>query len=335
MKTITVVVPTYNEEGNIINLYHRTKKVFAEQLPDYICNIQFIDNASKDGTRKLIRELCRKDKTVTAIFNATNFGFTRSQFYGLAQATGDCAVMMCADMQDPPEVIPQFVHEWEQGYKIVVGIKNKSRENPLFYFGRNCYYKLIHRIAEIDHINQFDGFGLYDKEFIRVLHDLRDPLPYLRGIVSELGFPRKEITYTQDKRVAGKSKGRGFFNLYDFSLLGITSYSKIIMHLCTIIGAIVSGCSMVLAVVVVLKKLLNWDAYDAGMAATQTGIFMLGSLQLFFIGFIGEYVVNMNIRIMQHPLVVEEERLNLPLTQAEEKGKEAEAEDQKELATVE
>lgn len=310
MKTITVVVPTYNEEENIINLYHRTKKVFAERLPDYICNIQFIDNASKDGTRKLIRELCQKDSTVTAIFNATNFGFTRSQFYGLSQATGDCAVLMCADMQDPPEVIPQFVREWEQGYKIVVGIKNKSHENPILYFGRTCYYKLIHQIAEIDHINQFDGFGLYDKEFIHVLRGLHDPLPYLRGIVSELGFTRKEIIYTQEKRAAGKSKYRSFFKLYDLSLLGITSYSKVIMHLCTIVGAIVSGCSMLLAMIVILKKLVNWESYDVGDAAMQVGIFLLGSLQLFFVGFIGEYIVNMNIRIMQHPLVVEEERIN-------------------------
>lgn len=310
MKTITVVVPTFNEEANIMKLYHRVRKVFQEQLPDYICNLQFIDNASTDGTRTLIRELCKKDETVTAIFNASNFGFARSQFYGLSQATGDCAVMLCADMQDPPEVIPQFVREWESGYKIVVGIKNKSRENPLIYFARGCYYKLIHRIANIDHINQFDGFGLYDRAFIRVLKDLRDPLPYLRGIVSELGFPRKEIPYIQDRRRDGKSKELHFLSLYDLSMLGITSYSKVLMHLCTLCGAVVSGLSMLVALYVLVKKLLFWDTYEMGGAAVQVGIFFLGSLQLFFIGFIGEYIVNMNIRIMQHPLVVEEERIN-------------------------
>lgn len=317
MKTITVVVPTYNEEANIMKLYQRTKKVFAEQLPDYICNIQFIDNASKDGTRALIRELCRKDKTVTAIFNATNFGFVRSQFYGLSQAMGDCAIMLCADMQDPPEVIPQFVKEWENGYKIVVGIKNKSRENPFIYHARGLYYKLIRKIANIDHINQFDGFGLYDKAFINVLKDMRDPLPYLRGIVSELGFERKEILYMQDRRRDGKSKELHFLSLYDLSMLGITSYSKVLMHICTLLGAFVSGCSMLVAIYVLIKKLFFWDLYEMGGAAVQVGIFFLGSLQLFFIGFIGEYIVNMNIRIMQHPMVVEEERINF----ATEKGK--------------
>ncbi len=318
MKTITVVVPTYNEEANIMKLYQRTKKVFAEQLPGYICNIQFIDNASKDGTRALIRELCRKDETVTAIFNATNFGFVRSQFYGLSQAEGDCAVMLCADMQDPPEVIPQFVKEWENGYKIVVGIKNKSRENPLIYHARGFYYKLIRKIANIDHINQFDGFGLYDKAFINVLKNMRDPLPYLRGIVSELGFERKEILYMQDRRRDGKSKELHFLSLYDLSMLGITSYSKVLMHICTLLGAVVSGCSMLVAIYVLIKKLLFWDLYEMGGAAVQVGIFFLGSMQLFFIGFIGEYIVNMNIRIMQHPMVVEEERINF----CTDKGKE-------------
>lgn len=309
MKVITVVVPTYNEEANIVNLYNRTKKVFEEQLPDYCCNIQFIDNGSTDRTRMLIRELCQKDETVTAIFNAKNFGFVRSQFYGLSQAEGDAAVMMCADMQDPPEVIPQFVKAWEEGYKIVAGIKNKSRENPLMYFFRKCFYKLIGQISEIDHISQFDGFGLYDRSFIQVLRDLKDPLPYLRGIVAELGFQRKDIHYTQEKRVGGKTHFR-FLALYDLAMLGITSYSKVVMHLATLIGAVVSGLSFLVGLVALIIKLFNWDAFPFGTAATQVGTFLLGSLQLFFIGFVGEYIVNMNTRVMQHPLVIEETRIN-------------------------
>lgn len=309
MKVITVVVPTYNEETNIENLYHRTKKVFAEQLPDYCCNIQFIDNGSTDRSRMLIRQLCEQDETVTAIFNAKNFGFVRSQFYGLSQAEGDAAIMMCADMQDPPEVIPQFVKAWEEGYKIVAGIKNKSRENPLMYFFRKCFYKLIAQISEIDHISQFDGFGLYDRSFIQVLRDLKDPLPYLRGIVAELGFQRKDIHYTQEKRVGGKTHFR-FLALYDLAMLGITSYSKVVMHLATLIGAVVSGLSFLVGIVALIIKLFNWDAFPFGTAATQVGTFLLGSLQLFFIGFVGEYIVNMNTRVMQHPLVIEETRIN-------------------------
>lgn len=309
MKTITVVVPTYNEGGNILALYERTHRVFREQLPDYVCNIQFIDNASTDRTRELIAQLCEKDPTVTAIFNAKNFGFVRSQFYGLSQAVGDAAVLMCADMQDPPEVIPQFVREWENGYKIVTGIKNKSRENPLMYLGRKWYYRLIRQISDIDHIDQFDGFGLYDKAFIKVLRELKDPLPYLRGIVAELGFQRKDVPYTQDTRKAGKTHLR-FLALYDLAMLGITSYSKVVMHLATIIGAVVSGLSLLVALYAVVMKLTHWDTFPFGTAATQVGVFLLGSLQLFFIGFIGEYIVNINARTMDHPLVIEDRRIN-------------------------
>ena len=309
MKTITVMVPTYNEEANIMDLYHRTKRVFEEELPAYRCNIQFIDNGSTDETRHLIRTLCEKDETVTAIFNAKNFGFVRSQFYGLSQAEGDAAVMMCADMQDPPEVIPRFVEAWESGNKIVAGIKNKSRENPLMYFGRKCFYGLIRQIAEIEHIDQFDGFGLYDASFIKVLREMDDPLPYLRGIVAELGFHRVDIHYTQDKRRGGKSHFH-FLSLYDLAMLGITSYSKVIMHIATIIGACVSGLSFLMAIYTLVMKLLNWNTFPFGSAATQVGIFLLGSLQLFFIGLVGEYIVNINTRVMHHPLVIEEQRIN-------------------------
>lgn len=309
MKTITVVVPTYNEEPNILNLYERTNRVFKEHLPEYRCNIQFIDNGSTDNTRALIRSLCERDKTVTAIFNAKNFGFVRSQFYGLTQAEGDAAVLMCADMQDPPEIIPQFVKEWENGNKVVAGIKSKSRENPFMYLCRKIFYKLIKQISEIDHIDQFDGFGLYDKTFIKVLKNLKDPLPYLRGIVAELGFQRKEIKYTQDKRKGGKSNFH-FLSLYDLAMLGITSYSKVVMHLATIIGAIASGASMLVALVSLILKLVLWDKYPFGTAALQVGVFVLGSLQLFFIGFVGEYIVNINTRVMNHPLVIEDERIN-------------------------
>lgn len=323
MKVISVVVPTYNEEGNIMNLYHRTKKVFQEELPEYRCNIQFIDNGSTDATRVLIRQLCEQDETVTAIFNAKNFGFVRSQFHGLAQAEGDAAVMMCADMQDPPEIIPQFVRAWEEGHKVVAGIKNKSRENPIMYFFRHCFYKLIGQLSEIDHISQFDGFGLYDRSFIQVLRELKDPLPYLRGIVAELGYQRKDIPYTQAKRTSGKTHFR-FLALYDLAMLGITSYSKVVMHIATLIGAGVSIVSFLVGIVAMIMKLVNWDTFPFGTAATQVGTFLLGSLQLFFIGFVGEYIVNMNTRVMKHPLVIEECRINFDKLPKDDKKEEAE-----------
>ena len=188
-KAITIVVPTYNEQENIPLIYQRLSGIFTDKLPDYQMEILYIDNCSTDSSREKILELAEKDGRVKAIFNAKNFGFTRSTFYGLSQAEGDCAVLIFADMQDPPEMIPEFVKQWEQGYKIVTGIKSKSRENPIMYLVRKIYYWLLKRISEIEHIEQFDGFGLYDRSFIDVLRGLDDPL--------ELGFQRKEVTYTQ------------------------------------------------------------------------------------------------------------------------------------------
>lgn len=317
MKTICVVVPTYNEESNINDIYERVTNLFITSLKQYKYNILFIDNCSKDNTRNLIRDLCARDKNVKAIFNAKNFGFNRSLFYGLSQATGDCAVLMFADMQDPPEVIPNFVKEWENGNKIVCGIKTKSKENPIKYFFRKCYYKLIENISEIDHINQFDGFGLYDKSFIEVLKNIDDSLPYLRGIVAELGFKRSEVSYEQSKRKKGKSSFN-FMALYDLAMLGITSYSKVIMHLATILGAIISSISALIAIVIFIVKICNWNAFPLGTAAIQIGIFFLGAIQLFFIGFVGEYIVNMNVRTMHHPIVIEESRLNFDIEKIED-----------------
>ena len=309
MKTITVLVPTYNEEKNILKIYERLKKVFEESLASYKCAILFVDNDSKDSTQKLIRDLCEKDKSVRAIFNAKNFGFVRSQFNGLRAADGDAVVMLYADMQDPPEVIPQFVAEWEKGAGVVCGVKKSSRENPLMFLCRKIYYRLIKRIAEVDHIDQYDGFGLYDKSFIEILRKLDDNLPYLRGIVAEFGANRREVEYEQDVRKNGKSSFR-FLSLYDFAMLGITSYSKVTMHICTLLGAFASLASVGVAIWTLVVKIINWNSFSIGAAATQIGVFFLGSMQLFFIGFVGEYIVNINTRTMRHPLVVEKERLN-------------------------
>ena len=310
MKSISIVVPTYNEEKNIKDIYERITGLFNNELKNYELQLLFIDNFSQDATRMFIEELAERDKRVQAIFNASNFGFTKSTFYGLTQAEGDCAVLIFADMQDPPEVIPQFVKEWENGYKIVVGIKNKSKESKIKYFLRACYYKFISAISENSHIKQFDGFGLYDRDFIRVLRKLDDPLPYLRGIIAEIGYRRKEVYYEQEARKKGKSNFN-FFRLYDLAMLGVTSSSKILMRFATLIGGITAVVSLIVALVTFILKLINWESFNVGMAAVVIGIFFIGAVQLFFLGLLGEYVLNMNTRIMRHPLVVEEKRINL------------------------
>lgn len=309
-KTITVVVPTYNEEGNIQAIYDRVLSVFETSLAGYGMQILFIDNDSQDGTRILIRELAAKDERVQAIFNATNFGFSKSCFYGLSQAEGDCAVLMFADMQDPPEVIPEMVHKWEEGYKIVLGIKSKSRENKLMYLIRGIYYGILKKISETEHISQYDGFGLYDAVFIEQLRNLRDPMPYLRGIVSEIGYRHAEVEYTQELRKAGKSTF-SFMKYYDVAMLGITSSSKIVMRMAAFLGMGLGAVCMIVTLITLVLKICDWEYFNAGTAAIIVGIFFIGAVQLFFLGFLGEYILNINVRTMNHPIVVEEERINL------------------------
>lgn len=311
MKTISIVVPTYNEEKNIIAIYNKLCALFQEQLSDYEMQILFIDNASVDDSRILIEELCQKDTRVQAIFNATNFGFSRSSFYGLSQAEGDCAVMLYADMQDPPEIIPEFVKKWEEGYKIVTGIKSQSKENKLMYALRGIYYNIIAKISEGEHIKQFDGFGLYDASFIRVIRRLKDPMPYLRGLVAELGCKRAEVEYTQERRKAGKTSFN-FARYYDIAMLGLTSSTKAIMRMATFLGIIMAGICTLIAIVTLMIKLTNWNYFDVGTAAIIIGIFFVGGgIQIFFLGFLGEYILNINIRTMGHPVVVEEKRINM------------------------
>lgn len=314
IKTVTIVVPTYNEQENIPLIYRRIATVFEQYNGKYNLEILFIDNYSTDDSRERIIKLAQMDSRVKAIFNAHNFGFSRSTFYGLTQATGDCAILIFADMQDPPEVIEQFIQKWEMGYKIVVGVKKSSRENPFMFLVRKFYYYLIKRISEIDHIKQFNGFGLYDRAFLDVLRKLDDPLPYLRGIVAELGFCRTEVFYEHQKRDHGRTHFN-FMKLYDVAMLGITSYSKIVMRLATLLGFGVAIISLVIAAITLIHKLCNWNSFPVGSAAISIGVFFFGAVQLFFIGLVGEYILNINTRTMHHPIVIEECRINFEETE--------------------
>lgn len=309
-KTISIVVPIYNEESNIEEVYYKLNQLFMTSLKKYEMQILFIDNASTDCSREIIKRLCAQDKKVQAIFNTTNFGFSRSSFYGLSQAEGDCAILMYADMQDPPEIIPEFIQKWETGYKIVTGIKSKSKENRIMYFIRKMYYKILAKISETEHIEQFDGFGLYDKDFVLQLRNLRDPLPYLRGLVAEIGYERAEVEYTQERRKNGKTSFN-FLKYYDVAMLGVTSSSKAVLRMATFIGIGLACLCIAIAFITLILKILYWNYYDIGTAAIIIGIFFVGGIQTFFLGFLGEYIANINIRTMQHPIVVEAERINM------------------------
>lgn len=303
------MVPCYNEEENVVPLSEAVIATLEKDLPEYDYEILFIDNCSKDKTREKLILLCSKNKKIKAIFNTKNFGQFNSPYYGLCQTTGDCTICLCADFQDPIDMIPKFVHEWENGYKIVCGIKTSSKENKIMYFLRGVYYKAIKKMSEVEQIEQFTGFGLYDKSFIQVLRDLKDPTPFLRGIVAELGPERKEIPYEQQERRAGKTSNN-WYRLYDAAMLSFTSYTKIGLRLATFIGFGLSAVSVVIAIIYFVLKLLHWNDFPAGMTPILLGVFVIGSMQLFFIGLLGEYIMNMNARLMNRPLVIEQERIN-------------------------
>ena len=309
MKKISVLIPCYNEEENVVPISEAVIKTLTKDLPEYDYELVFIDNDSQDRTRSLIRQLCNENPKIKAIFNARNFGQFNSPYYGMLQITGDCVIEMVADFQDPVELIPQYVHEWEKGYKIVIGIKTSSKENRLMYWLRGCYYKMMKKLSDVEQIEQFTGSGLYDRDFMEVLRNLDDPTPFLRGIVAELGFKIKQIPYEQPKRRAGETKNH-FYQLYDAAMLSITSYTKAGLRLATIFGSICSLISMVVAVVYLVMKLMYWDRFPAGMAPVLIGMCFLGSVQIFFIGLMGEYILSINARVMKRPLVIEEERLN-------------------------
>ncbi|MDR2022713.1 MAG: glycosyltransferase family 2 protein [Hungatella sp.] len=309
MKTISIVIPCYNEEENVNAMYQAIDNIFKTDLPDYTYELIFIDNDSKDRTREIIRDLCSQEKRVKGIFNAKNFGQFNSPYYAMLQTGGDCTILMAADFQDPVEMVPKYVKEWEKGYKIVIGIKKSSKENKIMYWLRSCYYKTIKRLSDVEQIEHFTGFGLYDQRFIKVLRELDDPTPFLRGIVAELGFQRKEIPYEQPKRRAGKTSNN-FYRLYDAAMLSVTSYTKVGLRLATIFGSICSFASMMVALIYLVMKLVYWDRFPAGMAPLLIGMCFLGSVQIFFIGLVGEYVLSINARVMKRPLVIEEERIN-------------------------
>ena len=308
-KQISIVIPCYNEAENIVQIYHAVKNELTHNCPKYDYEIIFIDNKSTDGTRSLIEDVCSKDKRAKAIFNSKNFGQFNSPYYGMLQTHGDCTISICADFQDPVELISRFVRKWEEGYKIVIGRKTKSKENRIIYFFRGCYYKLIKRMSTVEMIEQFTGFGLYDKSFIQTLRDLRDPTPFIRGIVAELGPERAEIEYEQPLRKAGKTHNN-FYTLFDAAMLSFTSYTKVGMRVAEFFGFGIAMLSFIIGLIYLIAKLFAWERFVAGYAPMMIALFFMGGVQLAFLGFLGEYIMSMNTRIMNRPLVVEEKRIN-------------------------
>jgi glycosyltransferase involved in cell wall biosynthesis len=298
-KLISIVTPTYNEIDNIELLLNRIRDVIAP-LQQYDFEILVIDNCSKDGTQEKIRELASKDLRIKAIFNARNFGHIRSPYYGILQSTGVATIYMASDFQDPPEIIPQFIEEWEKGWKLVMAVKPVSEGSSVMHFFRKTYYRLIDKISDVSILRDSTGFGLYD---------INDPYPFLRGLICELGYPIKSIPFIQPRRLGGITKNN-FYTLFDIAMLGMVSHSKVPIRIAALTGFILGATSMLVALYFLAMKLIFWDSFPLGGAPVLIGLFFLFGVLLFFIGILGEYIGSIHTYIQNRPIVVEKERIN-------------------------
>lgn len=308
MKLISIITPCYNEEENVAEIYNQVKDIFA-RLKHYHYEHIFIDNASEDKTVSVLKQIAQKDSNVKIIVNTRNFGHIRSPFYALIQAKGDAAISLVADLQDPPEMIVDFIKKWEQGYKIVAGIKKKSREFPLMVAIRQLFYSIIGGLSEVRQIRNFTGFGLYDRRVIDILKMTSDPYPYVRGLLCDIGFEIAQIEYAQPQRKKGKTKNN-FYSLYDMAMLGITNHSKVPLRLATMLGFLVSIASILIAIGYFIYKLIFWNSFSVGIAPLIIGFFFFAAVQLFFIGILGEYIGSIHTQVLKRPLVIEKERIN-------------------------
>jgi glycosyltransferase involved in cell wall biosynthesis len=308
MKLISVVTGCFNEEENVEEIYRRIRVQF-EKLPAYQYEHIFIDNASTDRTVELVKALAATDPRIKLIVNARNFGHIRSPLHGVLQAHGDAIIAMASDLQDPPELIPQFIARWEAGYKVVVGVKPTSKDTFIMALARRLYYKTLGRISDIKLIPNFTGFGLYDRSVIEIIRKVDDPYPYFRGLIAELGFDYAAIPFEQPPRVRGVTKNN-FYTLYDMAMLGITSHSKLPVRLAAMAGFTLATLSLLMSLVYLVLKLMFWESFTLGTAPILISLFFFASIQLFFIGIIGEYIAAIHTQVMKRPMVVERERVN-------------------------
>jgi glycosyltransferase involved in cell wall biosynthesis len=305
---LSVVIPCFNEQDNVVPLASRIAEVLAGAgVDDY--ELLFIDNASVDDTVARIKALCAADRRVKLIVNARNFGHVRSPYHGILQAGGDAVICMAADFQDPPEMLPSFIAKWREGCKVVVAVKQTSGESRLMWGLRSAYYRVSRRMADVELIENYTGFGLYDRQFVEIARSLEDPYPYFRGLIAELGMAIGTVPYIQPRRARGLTKNN-FYTLYDVAMLGITSHSKVPIRLATMVGFTLSALSLLVSIGYFVLKLMFWDRFVLGTAPLLIGFFFFASVQMFFIGLIGEYVAAIHTRVMKRPLVVEKERVN-------------------------
>lgn len=307
-KLISIVTPTYNEIDNIDELLRRVR-VAIQDLNQYDFEIVVIDNCSTDGTQDRLREIAVTDSRVKVIFNARNFGHIRSPYYGILQSTGAATVYLASDLQDPPEMIPELINQWESGYKLIMAVKPVSKSSPVMHFFRKSYYRLIDKISDVNIIKDSTGFGLYDKVVLDKLRKINDPYPFLRGLICELGYEVKTIQFVQPRRLGGITKNN-FYTLFDIAMLGMVSHSKVPIRIAALFGFLLGTISILIAFVFLALKLMFWSSFPVGYAPVVIGLFFLFGVLLFFIGILGEYIGSIHTYLQNRPIVVEKERIN-------------------------
>lgn len=318
-KFIGIVTPCFNEVDNVEELYRCICSVM-KSLPQYDYEHILIDNASTDGTIEKLRGLAAQDQRVKVILNSRNFGHIRSPYYGLLQSTGNAVIILASDLQDPPELIPQFIQKWEEGYPVVMGVKIHSQETPIFYLLRTIYYRTLQALSDTQLVEHATGFGLYDQKVIQTLRSLNDPYPYFRGLIAELGYPRATIAYDQPRRERGITKNN-FYTLYDMAMLGMTNHSRVPLRLATMVGFVAAIISFIIGLIYLVYKLIDWQNFSLGLAPVVVGLFFFGSVQLVFLGIVGEYIGAIYTQVLKRPLVVEKERINFEKNPASEAEK--------------
>ena len=309
MTLLSIVTGCYNEEGNLLELYERVCRTFADHLPGYAFELIFIDNASTDKSVEVLKSLGRKDTRVKIIVNNRNFGVIRSGYHAMLQAKGEAVVAFASDLQDPPEMIPQFVKKWEEGFKVVLAQKTNTEESPLFFLIRKTYYSLINRLSDVALVENATGFGLYDRRVIEDIRNINDPYPYIRGLLCDLGYERAIIPFIQPARKRGITSNN-FYSLWDVAMLGITNHSKVPLRLATFAGLGVAAFSFLVAFTYLIYKLLYWNSFEVGQAPLVIGMFFIGAVQLVFVGLLGEYIGSIHTQILRRPPVIEKERIN-------------------------
>jgi len=308
MKLISILTACYNEEENVEELHSQIVQVMSE-LPEYDFEHIYIDNASTDGTVAILRKLAAADRRVKVILNARNFGHIRSPYHGILQAQGDAVISMAADLQEPPYLIKEFIKKWEEGYKVVMGVKSHSQETRLFFGLRKLYYRILGRLSDVRQVENFTGFGLYDRQVVEILREINDPYPYFRGLIADIGFDAAKVEFVQPARKRGITKNN-FYTLFDMAMLGFTSNTKIPLRLATMLGFLTAGISFLVGLFYLVYKLIYWQSFELGLAPLVVGIFFIGGVLLLFLGIVGEYVGAIYTQVLHRPLVIEKERIN-------------------------